>query len=158
MGIDKVRSTRVDEFLTLGKFKDIVQSVVLNFRRFISAVIGLGLLAGGVPYVACTPAVCAANAECAAVHCNCCGPNCPWSKNSPESHKHATDCNQHCPLINASTAVMTNSVQVLAPATSGIGEVQPFLIAYTAFYAPPVRPPASVHPSTLLSLSCALTV
>jgi len=77
---------------------------------------------------------------------------------SHESNKHATRCNQHCPLITASTAVMTNSVQPLAKAMVGISEVQLFLIAYTAFYTTPVPPPASAQPSTLLSLACALTI
>lgn len=152
------KTDKAYEFLTHGASEPIVRGVMLSFRHFIALVLVVVLMGGGVPYLVCTPEACAANTQCASVHCKCCGPSRTGPKSSRESQKHDTHCNQDCPLITAGTVVTTNSGQPLAPAMMGISEVRPFLIAYTAFYAPPVRPPAPVHPSTLLSLACALTI
>jgi hypothetical protein len=132
--------------------------VVLNFRRFISAFLALVVLASGLPYLTCSAAVCAANADCASVHCSCCGPNCPWAKNSQESQKKKSNCAQQCPLITASKSVTISNTRPLAAAMLGVGEVQPFLFAHNVADARPVRQFSALHPPTLLSLACALTI
>jgi hypothetical protein len=132
--------------------------VLLRLRHFISSVVVI-LLAGGLPYFVCTPNVCAANKDCAVVHCcNCCGANCPMQKSSQETRKHGTGCNQHCPLISAGETIAISNVNPLPAAMSGVTVIQPFLFAHINSYAFPARPSATSHPPTLLSLSCALTI
>jgi hypothetical protein len=104
----------------------------------------------------CTPAVCAESAECAAVHCTCCGPDCPWSKSSQKSPNGDTGCNQRCPLF-AANDVVTMVVHPPLAAISNVGEVQPFFLGYACSDAPLVSPPVNLRPPTLLSLACALT-
>jgi hypothetical protein len=104
----------------------------------------------------CTPAVCAESAECAAVHCTCCGPDCPWSKSSQKSPKRDSGCNQRCPLFAANDTV-TMVVHSPLAAMSSVGEVQPFFFGYTFCNVLPVCRPVNLRPPTLLSLACALT-
>jgi hypothetical protein len=131
---------------------------VSKFYQRISAFLVLVVLVGSVPNLACTPAVCAANVECASVHCSCCGPNCPWPKESHESRQHKTGCNQQCPLISAASAVTINKVQPLAPAMLAAAEVRPVLFERTGSRQPSILQSAALDPPTLLGLSCALTV
>jgi hypothetical protein len=144
--------------LTLEIPGRIVCEVNLNCRHIISALLIAALLAGGLPYSSCLAGQCASNTECASMHCNCCGPNCPWSKSSHESHKRNTGCNQQCPLITASKPVTIIKVQPVASIIFGNSELQPFLTAYAAPHAPSIREPVHSHPPTLLSLACALTI
>jgi hypothetical protein len=114
-------------------------------------------LAGSVSFLACTPAMCAANTQCASVHCNCCGPDCSWPKNSQESHKRVTKCNQECPLITASKSVTIRTPQPLVMLLDA-DQVQPFLVADVAPITPSVSEPPNLHSATLLNLACALTI
>jgi hypothetical protein len=105
--------------------------------------------------------MCAANVECASVHCGCCGPNCSWRNCSQESKKPGTPCNQQCPLIAAAKAITVNNndrVQLPAAAIVGIVQMPPFLIPDTACRITSFRQTDSLPPSTLLRLSCALTI
>jgi hypothetical protein len=132
---------------------------VLNIRHFILSVLVACLLAGSAPSMACTPAACAANTECALVHCNCCGPNCPWRNSSQESKKQGAPCNQQCPLVAAGkTIAINNNTQPLAVALLGVAEARPFLIADTASCTARFHQPDTLSPPTLLRLACALTI
>jgi hypothetical protein len=130
---------------------------MLRFRYFISTMLLIVLQAGAVPIFACTPVTCAANTECAAMHCRCCGPNCPLCKKSKESSKNDAGCNHQCPYINVSRPVTINHVQPLVALMLGHGELHPFFFAYTSPNVFPIRRTFSVHDSSLLGLACALT-
>jgi len=132
--------------------------VLLNLRHFISSTLVVILLAGGVPYAVCTPAVCAASRDCAAARCNCCGANCPLQKGPQKSHKHDSGCSEQCPLIAASKAVAITNVKPLAFTMLGVREAQPLFFGYTVSWIPPVHQPATLRPPTLLGLACALTI
>jgi hypothetical protein len=146
-------------FLTLDAHEPIVRGVILSFRQFIASVLVVLLIAASVPCFVCAPAACAAIVDCKYMHCACCGPNCPWQKSSQKSPKHGNCCNEQCPVIAASKTVIISNEQPLAAAMSGFGEAQPFLFGYT-FSGPPlvVHQSANLHPPTLLSLACALTI
>jgi hypothetical protein len=131
---------------------------MVSFRHFLYLSLVVGLLAGGVPYFTCTPAVCAANIECSSAHCGCCGPNCPWKKNSQQSHKGNTACNQQCPLSAAGNAVTISNVRPLAAVMFSMAEVEPCLFTYTVSCPLPVCRSADLDPPTLLRLCCALTI
>jgi hypothetical protein len=93
------------------------------------------------------------------MHCNCCGPNCPWQKNSQNSKKQGTGCNrEECPRIAASKSITISQPQPLATLMFRNDEAQRFVSAYFAMNNQPVYSTASVSPPTLLSLGCALTV
>jgi hypothetical protein len=93
------------------------------------------------------------------MHCACCGPNCPLNKkNSSESSKHDSGCNQSCPLIATTHAVAVSHVKPLAGVMFAAVAVQRFLSPYSASFAIPSRHSAALDPPTLLSLSCALTI
>jgi hypothetical protein len=79
-------------------------------------------------------------------------------KRSQETGKHGNDCNQQCPLIAARNAVTISNVQPLSVAMLGVTEVQPFLFGYTSSHTLAVQQSANLHPPTLLSLACALTI
>ena len=147
------------EFLTRRIFNHIVWDVMLAIRHFISAAIVLALLAGGIPYLTCSAGMCAANVECASMRCSCCGPNCPWAKNSRESshHSNSRNCNHDCPLVISSKPVTIRSTQPLALAMSGIDNVQPFFLPSACSNVFLIQQPLNLHPPTLLSLCCALT-
>jgi hypothetical protein len=149
---------RRNMLLTLGMPGHTVWHVVFALRHFTAAALVFALFAGGIPHLACTPAVCAADTECAAMHCSCCGPNCPWHKNSQKSEKPVTGCNQQCPVIAASKPATIGKVQPLAAAMPGIGEAQPFLVAYASPAALPIHQTFDLPPPTLLRLACALTI
>jgi hypothetical protein len=131
--------------------------VALKFRNFISAIFVVALMAGGIPSLACGPVACAASIECAPVHGDCCGPNCSWPSGSHESHKRDA-CNQRCPLISAGKPTTISQAKPIASAMFGVGEVQPFFLAFTHTYIPLGQAPDISHSSTLLSLGCALTI
>jgi hypothetical protein len=152
------KADKIYAFLTIKLSERIVCEVDLNCRHFISAFLIAALLAGGLPYPSCMAGECASNTECASAHCKCCGTSCPWPKTSHESHNHDARCNQQCPLINQGKAVAISSVQPLATTILGTAEVQPFLFGYTSYYVLPIHRSASLHPPTLLSLACALTI
>src|SRR5450432_3955304 len=119
---------------------------MLNFRRFISAVFGVALLLGGIPYLTCTPAVCAANTACAS---KCCGTNCAWPTSSHESSKRDTGCNQQCPLITASKPMTISQTQPIVAAVSDVGEAQPFSIAFSAPCTLAILQNSNLHSPTL---------
>jgi hypothetical protein len=131
---------------------------VLKFYKFISTALVLVVLAGGSPSTACTPAVCAADAQCASLHCSCCGPNCPWSKKSQESKKRDSSCNDRCPLVAGTKPAAINNAQSLVSATLNTSYVQPLMVPYVALRPAPIHPTFNFHSPTLLSLACALTV
>jgi hypothetical protein len=128
-----------------------------GFRHFISATLVIVLFAGGVARFACTPGACAANAQCASMHCTCCGPNCPLRKSSGDSHKRDTACNQECPMMAASKLVAISNPQPIATAMLGADELQPLFLARVTPAAVPIHPTFNSPAPTLLSLGCALT-
>jgi len=132
---------------------------MLSIRHFISATIVVAILAGSAPYLTCSAGMCAANVECASMRCSCCGPNCPWAKNSRESshHSNSRNCNHDCPLVISSKPVTIRSTQPLALAMSGIDNVQPFFLPSACSNVFLIQQPLNLHPPTLLSLCCALT-
>jgi hypothetical protein len=129
-------------------------------RHFISAALALVLLAGGIPYLTCNAGMCATNVQCASVHCSCCGANCSWTKNSPETRQrsNAGNCNQECPHVMASKSVTISNMQPLVAAILGTGAEQPLLLSAACDRTFSIRQNFNSHPATLLSLSCALTI
>lgn len=155
-----IRMNKADKcyiFLTHSTDEPIVQGVILRHRYLFASTLVVALIAASVPWFVCTPAACAASVECKYAHCNCCGPSCPWQKNSQKSPKHDNCCNERCPLIAASKAATISNERPLAAAMLGFGEAQPLLFGYTSSIAPLVHQSANLHPPTLLSLACALT-
>jgi hypothetical protein len=134
-------------------------NVFFRFHGLISAALVAIVIAAGVPYVACTPAVCAANPDCALMRCSCCGPNCPMQKTkSRDPHKDDTGCNQQCPVVGDGKAMTAGNVRPVAALMLGAVEVQPCLVAYRGYAAVPVNDGVSLDPPTLLRLGCALTI
>jgi hypothetical protein len=133
--------------------------VIFRFHRLISSALVAIVVAAGVPYLACTPATCAATPECASMHCSCCGPNCPWHKNgSHESHKGETGCNQECPVVTEGKAMIASNILPISGLMLGAVEVRPFLVGYFGYGPGPVHDCASLDPPTLLRLGCAFTI
>jgi hypothetical protein len=156
-----IRMNKADKcyiFLTPGAREPIVRGVILRLRHLIASALVVALIAASVPRFVCTPAACAANVECKYAHCACCGPNCPWQKSSQKSQKHDNCCNEQCPLIAASKAVTISNERPFAAALLGFGEAQPFLFGSTYSRDPLIHQSANLHPQTLLSLACALTI
>jgi hypothetical protein len=91
-------------------------------------------------------------------HCDCCGSNCPWAKKSQLSQKHEAGGAHECPLITAEKPATIVDVQPVATAAWDLAKVLPLLLGYKTADDRPVVRSANMHPSTLLSLSCALTV
>src|SRR5271170_3810880 len=138
---------------------DIPYRQVSRHRHFISTSLALALLvgAGGVPpVITCTPATCAASAECAAMHCTCCGPNCPWTKGSQKASKCTA--NQSCPLANSNRPPTATNARPLVVAALTVNALQSGLATGMASPANPHCQTPALPPSTLLRLGCALTV
>ena len=152
------KTDKSNAFLTIETFNRMVSNVGLNLRYFISALIVITQLAGSLPYLNCMAGQCASNTQCSSVQCKCCGPNSPRTKSSRESHKHTTGCNQQCPLATTGKTVTITNPQPVASPLFGVSELQPFLTAYAAPFAPSIRESAKSNSPTLLSLSCALTI
>src|SRR5208282_4004221 len=130
-----------------------------SIYRLISATLMLIIAVGSLPCLTCSSAVCAANVQCASVHCGCCGPNYPWQKNSHDSQKHSPSCNrEQCPLVAASKSVTISPTRESSASMLGIAVAQPFITVYFAVNILPVHSISSARPDTLLSLGCALTV
>jgi hypothetical protein len=130
-------------------------------RHFISATLALVLLAGGIPFLACSAAMCAANTQCASIQCSCCGSKCLWTKKSHDTQHQSNQkgrCNQECPQAVAGKSVDVNPTQPLVAAILGTGAVQPVLVSSVCSRSFSIRQNFNSHPATLLSLSCALTI
>jgi hypothetical protein len=143
-------------FLTDGTKGHTVRVVPVSFRHLVGSALAISLLASGFPCLASTPAVCAANSQCAAMHCGCCGPNCPFQKSRRESQKRDAGC--QCPLITNASSIAISKPQSLAIAMCGVEELRPFQCAFIHPSPVPLCRTATSDPSTLLSLACALTI
>jgi hypothetical protein len=137
---------------------------MLSFRQRITALLALALLASGVPSVACSPTVCAANTVCAAAQgkcCCCCGMNAgkmPCGSN--KSHRSGPTIPQNCPVVGSGVVVTTAASAQIAPLHLFISHL-PCSLALAAGPSISVcasRQAESPPLRTLLSLGCALTV
>jgi hypothetical protein len=128
-------------------------------RGFISAALVLALLAGGVPCLSCTPAVCAVDTQCAAVRCGCCGPNCPWLKGASGSHRQGVNGAQRCPVVVAGRPAVIPAAGHLAVALLHVYGAPSISVACATdgvFWGDQTS--CLQSQSSLLSLGCALTV
>jgi hypothetical protein len=129
-----------------------------RFRGILSTTITLAFLIGlgAAPPTACTPASCAANAECAVMHCDCCGPNCPMAKASHKSE--STGVKRPCPIAVTNKPPAIGNAQPLAAMTLTEIQLQAFLVAPWASRAITTHQAPDMPACTLLRLGCALTI
>jgi hypothetical protein len=151
---------------------------VAVFRYILAYGLVAALLAGGMNYLFCSPAMCAASDEHAIAHCPCCGPNCPMKdgagqqaagqqaagqqgagqKDSRHSEKHNSTCDGQCPLSVSNSAVAITHVGPQLPLISAaMADLQPFQSGWTFALSRPIGTSPDLQPPTLLRLCCALT-
>src|ERR1700733_14329531 len=129
----------------------------MGLRHVVTLATAIVLLAGGIPFLTCAPALCATSPQCAVVHCSCCDPSCSWPGHSHDSQKRTTASCEVCPLIATSNTVTLSRAQQLAAAITPPIQLQPFL-AQASYHFCSLGQPAFLLPPTLLILGCPFTV
>ena len=149
--------------LTRRRANRIVRSVILAFRHLVLALALLSLVAAQAPFVACSPATCATNIECASAQCCCnCGGQmacCQVPAKSHSDQSSATCSNPRCPMIAAAAGVTISQPSQLAVAPLAVCKIDSLSSAASCrrLVTATLTPPALPSP-TLLALGCALTV